>query len=187
MPADVDERGEMPAGIAKPYLVHFGSLGARKGTDVVSDALPIAWSSEPGLRMVFVGPISATNRERFTATWGQHADKVTFTGPLGKPELYAVVAGAEASVLPSRMDNLPNTVIESLALGTPVIGSDGASIDELVVPGVNGSLVPIGDAQALARAMVAAQRGELRGLHVGVPTDMDPAAALNGLLDLAGL
>ena len=176
----------VPAGITAPYLVHFGSLGARKGTDLVADALPIAWRSEPELRMVFVGPISTTNRDRFSSGWGPDAHKVRFTGPLDKPELYAVVAAAQASVLPSRMDNLPNTVIESLALGTPVVGSDGASIDELVTPGVNGSLVPIGNVQALAEAMVLAHRGGLRGLPVGVPADMQPAVALNGLFDLAG-
>jgi len=187
MPADVADVGDLPLGIEPPYLVHFGSLGARKGTDVVSDALPSAWRSEPGLRMVFVGPFSPSNRERFSANWGDDADKVALLGPLDKPELYAVVAAAEASVLPSRMDNLPNTVIESLALGTPVIGSDGASIDELITPGVNGALVPIGDAGALAEAMVAAWRGELRGLEAGVPADMEPAVALRGLFELADL
>ncbi|HLU83295.1 MAG TPA: glycosyltransferase family 4 protein [Trueperaceae bacterium] len=184
MPTDVANRGELPTNITPPYLVHFGSLGARKGTDVVSDALPIAWRSEPDLRMVFVGPFSPTNRERFTSNWGQQADQVLLLGPLDKSSLYAVVAGAAASVLPSRMDNLPNTVIESLALGTPVIGSDGASIDELVTPGSNGVLVPIGDAKALAEAMVAAYRGELAGMQVGVPADMEPAVALEGLFSL---
>lgn len=187
MPADVGSRGELPAGVTPPYLVHFGSLGARKGTDVVSDALPLAWRAEPNLRMVFVGPFSPTNRERFTANWGHHADKVMLLGPLDKPELYAVVAGAVASVLPSRMDNLPNTVIESLALGTPVIGSDGASIDELVTPGVNGALVPIGDARALAEAMLAAHRGEMLGMQAGVPADMEPAVAIQKLFELAAL
>lgn len=187
MPADVGSLGQVPAGVTRPYLVHFGSLGARKGTDVVSDALPIAWRSEPDLRMVFIGPFSPSNRQRFSANWGGDADKVLLLGPLDKPELYAVVAGAAASVLPSRMDNLPNTVIESLALGTPVIGSAGASIDELIVPGVNGSLVPIGDAHALADAMLAAHRGELSGLKPTAPAEMAPAVAVRGLFDLAGL
>src|SRR5690606_4186351 len=145
MPADVADVGDLPLGIEPPYLVQFGSLGARTGTDVVSDALPSAGPAEPGLRLVFVGPFSPSRRERFSANWGDDSDKVAVLGPLDEPELYAVVAAAEASVLPSRMDNLPNTVIESLALGTPVIGSDGASIDELIRPGVNGALVPIGD------------------------------------------
>ena len=186
MPSDIGRAGQPPAGTPPRYLVHLGSLGARKGTAVVSDALPIAWRSEPDLRMVFVGPLSPGNRQRFSASWGGDADKVSILGPLDKPELYAVVAAAEASVLPSRMDNLPNTVIESLALGTPVIGSDGASIDELVIPGVNGLLVPIGDAEALAEAMLAAYRGDLQGLEVRVPADMEPAVAVKGLFDLAG-
>lgn len=185
VPGDVGEVGTLPSGLVQPYLVHFGSLGARKGTDIVSDALPLAWRQEPDLHMVFVGPFSPSARARYSANWGDDADKVTLLGPLAKPELYAVVAHATASVLPSRMDNLPNTVIESLALGTPVIGSDGASIDELVTPGVNGALVPIGDARALADAMVAAQRGAFADLRPSLPEDMEPRRAIAALFELA--
>jgi glycosyltransferase involved in cell wall biosynthesis len=71
-----------------------------------------------------------------------------------------VVADSVASVLPSLVDNLPNTVIESLLLRLPVIGTMGASIDELVVDGISGSLIPIGDQDALANALVLAWQGK---------------------------
>ena len=41
---------------------------------------------------------------------------------------------------PTRFDNLPNSAIESLALGVPVIGTLGASLEELVTPGRDGDL-----------------------------------------------
>lgn len=185
MPTDVGQIGSLPSGPEPPYLVHFGSLGARKGTDVVAAALPHAWQVCPELKMVWVGPISETALAGFRQTWGEKSSQVEVLGPLDKPELYAVVANATASVLPSRMDNLPNTVIESLALGVPVIGSDGASIDELVVDRSNGLLVPIGDARALADAMVQIASGTIEVSATGIPVEMEPANAVNALLELA--
>jgi glycosyltransferase involved in cell wall biosynthesis len=106
-----------------------------------------------------------------------------------KPELYALLARAEAAVLPSLVDNLPNTVIESLLLGIPVIGTRGASIDELVRDGINGELVERGDAPALANALIRVWRGEspVRKGFVwqdGMSDEMQPQRALANLLDL---
>jgi glycosyltransferase involved in cell wall biosynthesis len=84
------------------------------------------------------------------------------------------------------MDNLPNTAIESLALGVPVVGTAGASIDELVVHGESGLLVPPADAAALADAMVEVWRGRSFG-RVAPPEEMRPERAVVELLRFAGL
>ena len=75
--------------------------------------------------------------------------------------LYALIRGAACTVLPSRIDNLPNSVLESLMLGTPVIGTRDSSIEELVEDGVTGVLIPNGSAADLAAAMVRAWAGTL--------------------------
>lgn len=164
----------VPFTVPAKYLIHFGSLGSRKGTDVVARALVEVWRREPDLHMVWAGPIEARALARFRTLWGPRADQVIVLGTLEKTEMYRVLTGAVASVLPSRVDNLPNTVIESLSMGVPVIGSDGASIDELVEHGVSGLLVPIGDVDALADAMVVAWRGDADWLGPG----FEPPAAL---------
>lgn len=189
-PVDTLVVGVAPADLPPRYLVHFGSLGKRKGTDVVAAALPLAWQAAPDLAMVWAGPIDEEAGDQWTASFGDRASQVRMLGPLDKPALYAVVKNAVASVLPSRMDNLPNTVIESLALGTPVIGSDGASIDELVTPGVNGALAPIGDEAALAREMAAAWNetapwSKAGNARIGLPDEMHPDAAVAAFLELA--
>jgi len=61
---------------------------------------------------------------------------------------------ADIFVIPSMQDNLPNTVLESIACGTPVIGFDIGGIPDMVRNGVNGALVPPGDVKALKRAIV---------------------------------
>lgn len=144
------------------YLLHFGQIGSKKGSDTLAEALRIALEQEPGLRMVWAG-VEAWEGEydRCRTLGGPQFDAaVRYMGAMRKAELYGTVKGAVATVLPSTVDNLPNTVIESLVFDVPVIGSNGASIDELVEDGRSGTLVPIGDANALAAAMVQAWRGE---------------------------
>lgn len=186
LPVDVAGRGDPPPGLPGRYLVHFGTLGRRKGTEVLAAALPRAWEHAPDLRMVWAGPLADAARDRYRAAWGERAGQVALLGPLDKPRLYAVVAAAEASVLPSLMDNLPNTVIESLALGVPVVGTAGASVDELVTHGQSGLLVPPGDPEALADALVEVWRGRTFP-RVAPTAEMEPERAVAALLGFAGL
>ena len=64
-----------------------------------------------------------------------------------------IYSAADLFVIPSVQDNLPNTVLESLACGTPVVGFDVGGIPDMVRPGRTGQLVPVGDAGALRQAM----------------------------------
>lgn len=69
--------------------------------------------------------------------------------------LAAVYSAADAFVIPSLEDNLPNTVLESLACGTPVIGFDIGGIPDMVRDGETGYTVPAGDVSALRDAIAS--------------------------------
>ncbi len=64
-----------------------------------------------------------------------------------------VYAAADVFVIPSLEDNLPNTVMESLACGTPVVGFDTGGIPEMVGHGKEGIIAPQRDAKALAEGI----------------------------------
>lgn len=178
-----------PCGAPERFLIHFGQLNRRKGTLWLIEALKLAFQAEPSLRMVWVGNANFSKLSAGLNSLGPHRNKLQVCYPMPKPELYALLARAEAAVLPSLVDNLPNTVIESLLLGIPVIGTRGASIDELVRDGINGELVERGDAPALANALIRVWRGEspVRKGFVwqdGMSDEMQPQRALANLLDL---
>lgn len=68
-------------------------------------------------------------------------------------ELARVYAAADLYVTPSLEDNLPNTVLESLACGTPVTAFQTGGIPEMVQHGVNGWICDAADASALRKGL----------------------------------
>jgi glycosyltransferase involved in cell wall biosynthesis len=68
-------------------------------------------------------------------------------------ELYSI---ADLFVIPSLEDNLPNTVIESLLCGTPVVGFKTGGIPDMIENGINGALAEEKTAAALRDAIVLA-------------------------------
>ena len=73
------------------------------------------------------------------------------------PNPYAVLARAQAFVLSSRWEGLPTVLIEAMALGVPLVAADCPSGPrEILQDGAFGELVPVGDVEAMARAIVAA-------------------------------
>lgn len=114
-------------------LVAAGRLTHQKGFDRLVALLP---KLPPSSRIdVFgIGPSAAALEAQAAA--GGYAERITFHG--FTDTLPAWIAGADAFVLPSRWEGLPNVVLESLALGTPVIASPESGVTELadeVAPG----------------------------------------------------
>ena len=75
-------------------------------------------------------------------------------GVVGNERLLSLIySAADVFVIPSREDNLPNTVLEAMACGTPVVGFEVGGIPEMVRPGITGLLAPPEDAAALGQAI----------------------------------
>jgi glycosyltransferase involved in cell wall biosynthesis len=68
--------------------------------------------------------------------------------------LSLVYSLADVFVIPSLQDNLPNTVLEAMACGVPVVGFDVGGIPDMVCEGKTGRLVPVGDVRALREAIL---------------------------------
>jgi len=78
------------------------------------------------------------------------ADRVNFLG--FRTDIPALVRASVAVVLPSEREGLPRSIMESLSLGVPVIGTRIRGVVDLLERG-GGLLVPVGDVAALTEAM----------------------------------
>jgi glycosyltransferase involved in cell wall biosynthesis len=79
--------------------------------------------------------------------------RVRFLGAQTRDEVIGLFHAADAAILTSAWENMPHTVLEALAVGTPVIATSVGGVPEVVHDGENGLLVAPGDVAALADAI----------------------------------
>jgi glycosyltransferase involved in cell wall biosynthesis len=70
------------------------------------------------------------------------------------PDVRPIMAKADVVVLPSYYEGIPRTLLEGAAMGKPLITTNVVGCREVVDEKINGFLVPIKDAGALAQAMM---------------------------------
>jgi len=80
--------------------------------------------------------------------------RIRITGWISRSRVRDEILASRALVLPSFAEGLPVVIMEAMALRRPVISTYVAGIPELVLPGINGWLIPAGEAAALADAML---------------------------------
>jgi glycogen(starch) synthase len=136
-----------------PLLLFFGRLEHEKGAQDLLTALPRIRRSHPGTRLVVAG-----DGRHFPALLEQARKlrvrrAVDFTGHLGDRALRALLAAAEATVMPSRYEPFGIAALEAAAAGAPLVASTAGGLGEIVVEGKTGLSFAPGDAAGLASAV----------------------------------
>ena len=132
--------------------VIVGRLVANKGTMLALDAVAAARARGRDVRLTVVGdgPLEEPLRRR--ACRADLDGAVYFTGRVGDVESW--LRRSDVTLRPSYTEGLPLAVLESLACGVPVVCTNVPGTLEVVRHGSNGLVVPIGDADGLATALV---------------------------------
>jgi sugar transferase (PEP-CTERM/EpsH1 system associated) len=71
-----------------------------------------------------------------------------------RDDVPALLRGLDAFVLPSRAEGISNTILEAMASGLPIVATDVGGNRDLIEPGLTGTLVPAGDVESMARALL---------------------------------
>ncbi len=151
-----------PPPSGEPVVLYVGKLAPLKGALVLAEAVPRVLARVPEARFLCVGsdhtvPGTGSTRARMQGILKRSGAEgaVRFLDPVPRVELVDLYRRAHVVVLPTSWDNFPNTVLEALSCGVPVVASAVGGIPEIVTHGQEGLLVPPGDPERLAEAIAA--------------------------------
>ena len=143
-----------------PVVLAVGRLVEKKGFADLLAAWPRVHARVPSARLVIVG--DGPEREALKARAQELGlgDAVCWPGALPQNAVRELLAGSTLFALPCRIardgnrDGLPTVLLEALASGVPCVTTTVTGNPEIVRDGIEGRLVPPGDPEALAEAMI---------------------------------
>jgi glycosyltransferase involved in cell wall biosynthesis len=147
-----------------PHLVAAGRICRQKGFDVLMNAMPTVLQRFPTAQLMILGegPLEAELKEQARNLGLQ--EKVIFLGFQANPWLY--LKHADAFILPSRYEGLPNVLLEALALGIRVVVSDcPGGIREIRDSVGSMAVVPPENPSALAEAIISVCSSPARAIE----------------------
>ena len=133
-------------------VTFIGRLEPQKGVSWLIEAAATWLPSMPDCDLLLVGdgPLRARLAARCQAAG--IADRVHFAG--WRPDVPEILAASDLLVLPSAWEGMPNVVLEAMATGLPVVATDVEGVREALAPFGHEQIVPYGDTQAFAEAVV---------------------------------
>jgi len=161
-------REELGLGSAYPVIGYVGRIMPEKDLDSWLRAAAMVARTYPAARFLLVGEGKDGETQTGLQSLIGHlgiAHQVTFVGY--RTDLPSVYAAFDLFVLSSLREGLPNSILEAMALGVPVVTTDVAGAKELVVHGQTGYVVPQKDPEQLAQAMLEILANDERRLNMG--------------------
>jgi asparagine synthase (glutamine-hydrolysing) len=167
-------------GACRPGVLFAGDVCAEKGVDVLLDSWERITGRMPGAELVIAGP------QRGLAP--RPVRGVTWLGPVPRRRVLELLAQSRVAVLPSRSEGMPLFALEAMAAGRPLVATNVGTLPELILD--SGTLVPVGDARALAEALLLYLRNPHEANRAGaagrirVQAEFGPERATEVLLSI---
>ncbi|MFF0340472.1 glycosyltransferase [Kribbella sp. NPDC004875] len=148
-------------------VTYVGRLDAAKGAPLLMkgwDAYRAA-AGDDALRLVIAG--GGPMLEQVKA-WAAARPSVELRGLMSKPEVFQLIAGSRAVVLPSEWEETFGlVVVEAMAVGVPPLASGHGSFPELITDGVDGALFEPGDPDNMAKLLLDVDASPERYAELG--------------------
>ena len=158
----------------KRQILAVGRLVAKKGFDVLLDALAILKQRGVSAHCTLVGDDALRDTLQAQIERLGIQDSIQMVGPMPQPDIIHLVTQSKMLVAPCVIsedgdrDGLPTVLLESMALGTPVISTQVAGIPELVQDETTGLCIPSQDPTALADAIIRLLDDETLGQQLSL-------------------
>jgi glycosyltransferase involved in cell wall biosynthesis len=155
--ATLDRSWSQSVGIQKDYVLHVGTLSERKNIPMLLRAVALLQTQGKfaDCQLVLAGPevsvLSGASEIHKTIWYFGLKDVVVLTGHVPEAQLPGLYAGAKVLAMPSLYEGFGLPVLESMAVGTPVVTSNTSSLPEIVEDA--GLMVPPQDIAGWAEAI----------------------------------
>jgi glycosyltransferase involved in cell wall biosynthesis len=165
-----DVRRELGLSADHLFILSVGRLDPQKGHPYLIEAMRRVLQEVPQARLVIVGGAQQASEEyvadlRTLAAAPGLAGKVTFTGE--RTDVPQLMAACDVFALASLWEGFGLVFAEAMAASKPVVATNVSAIPEVVVHGETGILVPPGDPQALAEALIRLGRDPAERRRLG--------------------
>ena len=137
-----------------PHLVVTRNLEAIYDIPTAMRAFARVLPAFPAARLSVAGSGPELGHLEALAASLSIAGSVRFAGALSRDQVAALYREADLMLNPSRVDNMPNSVLEAMACGLPVVSTRVGGVPYIVRDGVSALLVDAGDAEAMGAAVL---------------------------------
>ena len=162
-------REELALGRSVPVIGYTGRIMPEKDLETWLRAAALVARRYPKAQFVLVGEgkdgVTHQQLEQLATSLGI-AHLVHFTGY--REDLLAVYGTFDIFMLSSRREGLPNSILEAMAVGLPVVTTDVAGVKELVLDQETGFVLPQGDVNGLARAVTGLIENQVLRRRMGL-------------------
>jgi len=115
------------------YFIYVGAVSIRKGAKLLFESFNLAIKKNRNIKLIVIGEIKDGEVKGIIQKLPSDTKKnIIFLGLVEKNDVLLIMKKAHFAVLPSLVDNLPNTALESIAMKTPIVTIEESSVDELV-------------------------------------------------------
>lgn len=142
-------------GDIKTVIGFVGELREKKGLKTLLDAY-VTVSKQVSVALLIVGEVRAgEDKQLFDEFRAAHPNlQIHVTGYISPQSLPAYYSLIDVFVHPSLRDGMPNAVLEAMACEKAVVATSVGGVSDVIKDSVNGSTVPVNDAESLSKAIL---------------------------------
>lgn len=139
---------------SKRYILFVGRLIYDKGIYELAESFSAIAKLYPDMKLIMIG--EEIEKAVFLESVSAYGikDRIHFTGIVPYKKVAEYMKVSDLLVFPSWVEGLPNVIMESMAIGLPVVASNAGGIPEILKDGVTGLSVPVRDAGKLTDAII---------------------------------
>jgi L-malate glycosyltransferase len=154
-PEDYSE-GTQALGIPHPIIGSLAVFKNKKGIEVLLCAFSMLLQQYPSAHLLLVGFVIPQEQNRFDTLIAKYnlGDNITITGRIPGHDALRYLRSMDIFAFTSLHDGCPNTVLEAMLAGIPIVATRTGAVPQLIEHGKHGLLVHPGSATELCEAML---------------------------------